>query len=144
MDKNVSGSIPVPPMTNAMWNHALSTAKQDDPLDVVRAGYDHALDMLDLTLRCGIIVRLPRMRIWELASVASADVAKVEIQPGGDGLSFDAINMHISVAGLLRDELGPLFARAIGRKARGRTSLKKAATSKENGKKGGRPKQKVA
>lgn len=144
MGKKIPESIPVPPMTDALWKHALKTAKQDEPLDVVRAGYDYALDTLDLTLRCGIIVRLPRTQIWELANAAPADVAKVEIQPDGDGLSFDAIDMHISVPGLLRDELGPLFARAIGRKARGRTSPKKAASSKENGKKGGRPKKKAA
>jgi len=46
----------------------------------------YALDTLELTFGCGIIVRLPRTRIWELASAAPEDVAKAEVHPGGDGL----------------------------------------------------------
>jgi len=144
MARPSKGGIPVPPMTGTMWREALKTVKREEPFDVVRAKYDRRRDALELALRCGVVIQFPRTRIRELARAAPDDVAKVKIQPGGDGLSFDEIDKHISVPGLLRDELGSLFARAIGRQARGRTSEKKAASSKENGKKGGRPKKKAA
>lgn len=141
MGKKHPDSIPVPPMTDAMLKHAQKTAKREGALDVVAAKYDRELDALELTLRKGITVRFPRVQIWELADKSPDEVAEIEIQPGGDGLSFPRTDVDIYVPGLLREELGALFARALGRRSRGRTSPKKAVTSKENGKKGGRPKK---
>jgi hypothetical protein len=112
--------------------------------DVIQAHYDRAHDMLDLTLRSGIAIRIPRLQIRELAEAQPKDLAKVDIQPGGDGVSFRKLDVDISVPGLLADELGALFSRAMGRRARGRTTPKKAAASRENGRKGGRPKKPAA
>jgi Protein of unknown function (DUF2442) len=144
MGKKFPESIPVPPMTEAMYRAALKSAKRDEPLDVIEARYDRKLDALELTLRKGITVRFPRLQIWELADKSPDEVAEIEIQPGGDGLSFPRTDVDIYVPGLLREELGTLFARALGRSSRGRTSPKKAASSKANGKKGGRPKKTAA
>ena len=85
------------------------------------------------------MLRLPRHDIRELVGAKPNGLEKVEIQPGGDGISFRSIDVNISVPGLLADLLGPLFARALGRRARGRSSEKKAKSSRVNGKKGGRP-----
>jgi hypothetical protein len=131
-------------MTETMYRSAVKSAKRDDPLDVIVARYDRRADTIDLTLRQGVIVRLPRLRVRELARAEPADLAKIEIQPGGDGISFRKINVDIYVPGLLADELGALFAKAMGRRSRGRTSEKKAASSRENGRKGGRPKKSAA
>jgi Protein of unknown function (DUF2442) len=76
------------------------------PFDVVTARYDRRGDVLELTLRRGIVVRLPRKQIRELANARPSDVAAVEVQPGGDGISFRPIDVDISVSGLLADELG--------------------------------------
>jgi hypothetical protein len=98
------------------------------PFDVVAARYSRAYDTLQLTLRNEIVVRLPRRRIRELAKALPADLAKVDIQPGGDGITFRSINVDISVPGLLADELGSLFAREMGRRSRrhARTDAKAA------------------
>ena len=134
----------MPPMTDAMYRAALKTGKRNEPLDVTAARYDRTSDTIDLTLRKGVMIRLPRRQIRELANTRPSDVAKIDIQPGGDGVSFLKINVDIYVPGLLAEVLGPLFARAMGRRSRGRASEKKAATSRMNGRKGGRPKKSAA
>lgn len=134
------GRIPVPPLTEAMYTRGKSTAREE-PYDVVAARYDRKTDALDLKLRKGVTVSIPREQIQELADADAADLAKIEIQPGGDGISIRQIDVDIYVPGLLADELGTLFAKAMGRRTRGRTTQKKAAASRANGRKGGRPRR---
>jgi hypothetical protein len=130
--------IDVPPMTTAMYARGRRTVR-DEPFDVVDAGYNRKRDTLDLTLRKGITVSIPRKQIRELKSASVGNLVDVEIQPGGDGITFRELDVDIYVPGLLADELGTLFARAMGRKTRGRTTPRKAAASRANGRKGGRP-----
>jgi hypothetical protein len=132
--------IAVTPLTDAMY-HQGTRGKADGPFDVVRARFDRARRLLGLTLRNGITVRFPREHIRELADADPGEIGEVEIQPGGDGISFRKLDVDISIPGLLADGLGPLFAKAMGRRARGRTTTKKAAASRQNGRKGGRPKK---
>jgi hypothetical protein len=144
MAKSIPRSIPVPPLTDGMYRAAKRTAKKNDPTDVTAAHFNASADTLDLTLRSGITVRFPRTHVREIAGAPPRAVRNIAIQPGGDGISFLDLDVHISVPGLLADELGALFARAIGRRARGKTSPKKAASSRRNGAQGGRPRKKAA
>lgn len=132
--------IAVPPLTDALYARGQATVR-DEPCDVVQARYNRKADVLDLTLRKGITVSIPRKQIRELANADATSLAGVEVQPGGDGISFRSIDVDIYVPGLLADELGTVFARAMGRRTRGRTTPRKAAASRANGRKGGRPKQ---
>ena len=139
MRKRFPERIPAPSLTHAMYERALKNSRRSQPFDVVAARYDRKEDMLHLTLRKGVRVQLPRTHIRELAKAAPEELAMIEIHPGGDGITFRRLNADIYVPGLLADELGTLFAKALGRRARGHTSTKKAAASRKNGRKGGRP-----
>ena len=140
MPKMKAGGIPVPPLTDKMWREALANSRPAGPFDAVRARYVKNKDRLELSLRNGIQVSFPRTQIWELKTARPAQLSRIQVLPGGDLISIRAIDVDISVPGLLADELGGIFAKAIGRKARGRTSPKKAAASRRNGRRGGRPK----
>ncbi|MDQ2992221.1 MAG: DUF2442 domain-containing protein [Candidatus Eremiobacteraeota bacterium] len=133
--------IAVPSLTDVMYKRGVKKAKKGEPFDVVRARYDRTHDALDLTFRRGITVSVPRSQIRELKNAAPSDLTKVEIQPGGDGISFRTLDVDIYVPGLLADELGSVFSKAMGHRTRGRSTPKKAAASRENGRKGGRPRK---
>lgn len=136
----VPSRVHVPPLTDTMYARGRKTVR-NEPFDVVRALYDPSRDALDLTLRKGITVSIPRKQIQELATARPKNLVEVEIQPGGDGISFREIDVDIYVPGLLADELGTIFAKAMGHKTRGRTTPRKATASRENGRKGGRPRK---
>lgn len=139
MAKSRAGSIPVPRLTDAVWRRVSRRVRPASPADVVSARYLKGRDSIELSLRNGMSILFPRTQISELRSATPAELRRIEVQPGGDGISISSIDVDISVPGLLAEELGGVFARAIGRKARGCSSPKKAAASRRNGRRGGRP-----
>lgn len=144
MAKGVPERIAVRALSDQMYDRGVQNAKKEgEPYDVVRAAYNRTRDALDLTLRKGVTVSFPRAQIREIANAKPGDLAKIVIQPSGDGISIPKIDVDIDVPGLLAEELGSMFAAAMGRRTRGRTTVKKAAASRANGQKGGRPKKRT-
>jgi hypothetical protein len=106
------------------------------------ARYDRSTGRVVMELSNGYLFGFPISAIPELSHATATQLAEVELFPEGDVLHWEALDADLSVPGLLMSSLGRKerlseFARIAG-KAK---SPAKAAASRANGAKGGRPRK---
>lgn len=95
---------------------------------------------LRVRLTNGASLSLPVRIIPELRTATRAQLADIEILPGGDGLHWGALDFTISVPGLVASLFGPaLWMSELGRLGGTRSTVAKAAAARRNGLRGGRP-----
>jgi hypothetical protein len=109
------------------------------------AYYDRSADRIVMELTNGDLFGFPARRIPALARRTREELATVEVLPGGSGLHWEALDVDLSVPGLLLDaanrrELAAAFGRSAGRSR----SEAKATAARANGAKGGRPRKHAA
>ena len=95
-----------------------------------------------MELSNGYLFGFPTSSIPELSNATDRQLGEVELFPGGDVLHWEALDADLSVAGLLMSSLGRKeklseLARLAGKVK----SPAKAAASRANGAKGGRPRK---
>jgi hypothetical protein len=105
-----------------------------------KAHYDARKERLVVELTNGVILMLPPKLLQGLDGASAAQLAKVEVTPLGTGLHWEVLDADLGVAELAGGIFGSkTWMSELARQAGSRTSTRKAASSRENGKRGGRP-----
>lgn len=105
------------------------------------AYYDAATGRIVVELKLGGAFAFPPGLYPELAGRPAAQLAAVRPCLGGEALEWEALDVHIGVAGVLVRMLGPALPRAFAQKGGSATSERKAAAARANGARGGRPRK---
>ncbi len=109
-------------------------------LRATAAFYDSISDLIVIETTRGIRLGFPRRVIAALRNASKEQLAQLTLSPSGAGLHWDALDVQLSVPGLLIDALGPgSAAREIARRGGKSTSTAKTDAARRNGRKGGRP-----
>ncbi len=103
------------------------------------ARYDKQNNRMIVDLTNGCTFAFPPKMAQGLETALDEDLAAVEILGNGYGLHWEALDVDLSVPGLLAGIFGTKSYMA--RRAGQATSPAKAAASRENGRKGGRPRK---
>jgi len=107
------------------------------------ARYDRRVSRIVITLDNGLEIAFPPRLAEGLANATAAGLSEIEITPLGDGLHWPILDADLSVAGLLAGMFGSKrwMAAQLGAAGGRARSDTKAASSRENGRKGGRPRK---
>lgn len=107
----------------------------------VTARYDRKASRIVVRLSTGLELAFPTALAEGLADAAPADLAEIEISPAGLGLHWPKLDADLYIPALLQGVFGSrrwmaAHLGAVGGRAR---TEAKAASSRANGRKGGRP-----
>ncbi len=133
--------------TDQQINTALAQARRFAASDrrVLHAEYERKADLISLYLDDGIRVSIPRTKLQGLDTAEAGKLAKIEILGRGTGLRWPLLDVDHYVPGLLNRVFGTSrWMAELGRRGGSATTKAKAAAARANGRKGGRPKRRVA
>lgn len=106
------------------------------------ARYDRAAERIVMELTNGCAFAFPASLVPGLAAATPAQIAALEVLPGGSGLVWEGLNADIGVPALLLSSFGRRQAASeLGRIGGSATSQAKARAARTNGAKGGRPRK---
>ena len=105
------------------------------------AAYDPAAREVRVRMHNGASFAVPVRMLDELDGASDEDLAGVEVPPSGFGLHWRALDADIALTGILDAAFGSVVRSGIARKAGATRSSAKSRASRENGRKGGRPRK---
>jgi hypothetical protein len=105
-----------------------------------RAAYHAKDNTLRIELTNGAAISVPVRLIPALKGASPNEVRLVEVLGRGGGLHWEALDVDLSVPGLVSSVFaGPEWMAELGRVGGRRSSAAKAAAARRNGRRGGRP-----
>ena len=135
----------------AQTEHTLDQAEQK--MNALREGgyaisarYDRRGSRVVVNLNTGIQLAFPTKLVEGLSGAPPENLAQIEISPAGLGLHWPKLDADIYVPALLQGVLGSKswMARQLGARGGSARSEAKTSASRENGRKGGRPRKPTA
>ena len=109
------------------------------------ARYDSRRGLIVITLEGGCEFAFPVALAEGLADAPRSKLRKIKISPNGLGLHWPLLDADLYVPGLIEGVFGSRrWMQQIGKLGGSSRSSVKTAASRENGKRGGRPKGRVA
>ena len=129
-------------MTSASRGGKKSMAKASEPI-LERASYAPSRDVVSLHLSTGALVEIPRAAIEELRNLDVSELRTLKADNAGMTLSQRDLDIDIFLPGLLAEAFALNVSAMLGKKGGAKTSAAKQRASKENGRRGGRPKKHV-
>ena len=109
----------------------------------VSTRYDRRRSRVVVALDNGVELAFPTRLAEGLAGASPENLADIEISPAGLGLRWPLLDADLYVPALLRGVFGSKswMARQLGAEGGRARTVAKVAASRENGRKGGRPKK---
>ena len=96
--------------------------------------------LVTLSFPDGFVLTFPSSQIKELRDARSSDILKGRLTASGDAIHWEDLDAHYTVIGLLAGRFGTkAWMQEIGKKGGSQKTPAKAAASRMNGMKGGRP-----
>lgn len=109
------------------------------------ARYDSRRGLIVITLDGGCEFAFPAHLAEGLADMPRSKLAKIQISPNGLGLHWPLLDADLYVPGLIEGAFGSRrWMEQIGKIGGSSRSPIKTQASRENGRRGGRPREKVA
>lgn len=126
--------------------NARGSALQKSGPTALSARYDRRISRVVVRLSTGLDIAFSPRDAQGLETASTADLAIIEITPSGLGLHFPKLDADLYLPALLEGFLGSRawMAARLGEQGGKARSAAKAASSRENGKLGGRPKKAAA
>ena len=110
-----------------------------------RSWFDVERRLVFVELTTGVHVGFPVDNLQVISQATNEEIAAVELSPLGTGLWWENLDAHFTIAGLVAGIFGTKrWMSELGRKGGSVKSEVKAQSSRENGKRGGRPRKKTA
>jgi hypothetical protein len=139
------------PLTKGEILAQIAAARQAEAIDraagrrALSACYDRTKGRVMMELTNGNVFGFVAKSIPAIAHLSDDELEMVSVSPAGMGLHWDALDIQLSVGGILLDSIARKAATSeLARIAGKSRSSAKAAAARANGKKGGRPRKKAA
>ncbi|OYY28395.1 MAG: hypothetical protein B7Y65_01365 [Azorhizobium sp. 35-67-15] len=109
----------------------------------VSASFDRRASRLVVRLSTGVEITVPVGLVEGLCGASKEDLAEIEISPAGLGLHWPKLDADVYVPALLQGVFGSKtwMAQQLGTMGGLARTAAKTASSRENGRKGGRPRK---